>query len=116
MDIKHSLGNDMEIALDPSDIEFIQQNGYCMDRCGLCGHDTKTWVRTDFPKDQPTAQIDGASDVTVYLPGEIVSCLPAYINNADIDPYMDPDRGRVEHFFGQSGGIVVKATENYFES
>lgn len=110
MDIRHNLGSDMTIALDSRDLEFMANNGYCMDRNGLVGHDTKTWVRTDIPCNEPNAQIDAASDVTVYLPD--TGLLPVRIDNEDIDPYMDLDRGRVAHFFGKAGGIIIKASES----
>lgn len=108
MDIKHTLPGDMEIILDEHDMEFMNQNGYCMDRNGLVGHDTKTWVRIDDPQRGNSAQIDGASDVTVYL-SKVE--MPVRIENENIDPFIDSDRGRVDHFFGEAGGIIVKASE-----
>ena len=44
--------------------------------------------------------------MTVYL--DDASDLPASIQNENIDPYMDSDRGRVKHFFGDIGRIVVQ--------
>lgn len=109
MDIKHERGGDMVIGLNHADIDFMGTEGYCMTRFGLCGSDTKTWVRNDMPTQEPTAQIDGASDVTVYLPAQ--SQLPIDVETANIDPYMDNDRGRVDFYFGETGRIIVRLAE-----
>lgn len=105
MDIKHEKGGDMIIEVNEDDLDFMRTQGYCMTRFGLCGSDTKTWVRNDMPVQEPTAQIDGASDVTVYLPTQ--AQLPIAVETASIDPYMDSDRGRVDFYFGDAGRIIV---------
>lgn len=108
MDIKHQRGEDMIIVLDARDMDAISSQGYCMDRNGLCGTDTKTWVRNDMPAEKPNVQIDGASDVMVYLPTGSTD-LPVRIEQDDMDPYMDSDRKRLNFYFGAVGAIIVQA-------
>lgn len=108
MDVKHEMRGDMLITLDDADIDNMKARGYSTTRDGLCGSDTKTWVRNDTPTEQPHVQIDGASDVTVYLPPGAID-LPVRVEQASMDPYMDDDRGRVDFYFGESGAIVVRA-------
>ena len=108
MDIQHEESGDMIIVLDAADVQFLRTEGFCIGYIGLMGRETKTWVRTDQPTDRPRALIDGASDVYVHLPLGDEDNLPQIVKNADIDPYMDVDRGRVDWFFGKSGGIIVR--------
>lgn len=114
MDIEYEIGKDMVITLDNSDLALLRDLGFCTDRNGLVGAETKTWVRKDQMSDRPNALIDGASDVYVHLPnGE--NDLPARVEQADINPYIDSDRARIEFYFGVAGAIIVQAarTECY---
>jgi hypothetical protein len=111
MDVKHMRGGDMEIILSSADIRSMEKSGFCMDRNGLVGTETKTWVRSTIKSvEKVSAQIDAASDVYVDLPDGIRD-LPARIEKIDIDPYLDANRERVDWHFGETGAIVVRLFE-----
>lgn len=109
MEIDHQQGGDMVIVLTRIEEQVLRTGAYVMDRNGLCGPHTKTWVRTDMPAVAPHVQIDGDSDVMAYLPEEFV--LPTTISQDDMDPYIDSDRSRLGHHFGVSGAIIITVEE-----
>lgn len=110
MDISHQRPGDMIISLSSGDLYFMRRHGYVVDGNGLSGLGSKTWVRQDGDNKKPNAQIDGTSDVYVYLPnGE--ADLPVRIEQGDMDPYMDQERDRLAFHFGEAGAIVVRAAE-----
>jgi len=106
MDIEHRRPGNMVITLTDAEKEKLEFGEFVMDRNGLCGSDTKTLVRTDVPTETPAVQIDGDSDVMVYLP--LGTTFPVTIEQVDMDPFVDPDRSRITHHFGSEGVIVVQ--------
>ncbi len=107
MDIEHRRPGNMVITLTDDEKRKLAFGDFVMDRNGLCGSDTKTWVRTDMPTTEaPAVQIDGDSDVMVYLP--LGTTFPVTIEQVDMDPFVDPDRSRITHHFGDEGVIVVQ--------
>lgn len=112
MDVKYNFPGSIEIGLDLRDLNDMQARGFCMDRAGFSGIDSKTWVhlppveagRSSFIHDNK-ADIEDGGDLHVHLSRGFP--LPLTIEWSQISGKADI----VEHYLGRSGIISVVLME-----
>lgn len=98
MDIKHKIGGDMRILLNPEDVGRLKRHNLCESVTNVDGVSLRTSIIRDEFTTEPIAQIDGHS-VQVYLPeGDAV--LPLDI---EVDRMMPAAR----FYFGETGKICL---------
>lgn len=111
MDIRHEQFGDAIITLSDADIAMLKSVGGCMAEAGLEGQESSTWIQSNAEAEKPTALVDGSANLHVYLP-EGADQLPTQVERSEIKSiYYNEARSQVEQYFGQLGGIVVRAAE-----
>ena len=110
MDVKYDFPGLIEIGLDLRDLEDLQRQGYCMDRAGFSGIESKTWIH--LPSIEAgmgrsaldnNADIEDGGDLHVHLIRGFLP--PVTIEQAQISA----NAGLVEHYLGRSG--IIKVTK-----
>lgn len=112
MDVKYSFPGSIEIGLDLRDLKDMQAQGYCMDRAGFSGMESKTWIH--LPPIEAggsqsifdnMADIEDGGDLHVRLARGFLP--PLAIERSQISA----SAGLAEHYLGRSGIIKVVLTE-----
>ena len=108
MDVKYNFPGPIEIGLDLRDLNDLQDRGFCMDRAGFSGIDSKTWIHLPPIEDGNSsnvhdnkADIEDGGDLHVHLSRGFP--IPLTIEQSDISG----KNGLVEHYLGRSGIIKV---------
>lgn len=105
MEIEYSFPGPIKIELDDADLSSVRSQGFCMDRNGFLGIESKTWLRTDSTHRYASATIDGDGDLNVWIPNGGTS--PVEVERERIKPGNNVrEDGIVEHFLAD-GSIVV---------
>ena len=111
MEIDYTRPGDITIRLDATDVDALESSGTTMDRNGLTGFSSKTFVTIDPVVERAEVLMDGDADVTVLLPRGIQD-LPIRIEQSDIGVIDDPKRERIEWYFGKNGAVIVPVPES----
>jgi hypothetical protein len=114
MDQRYKVGGGMEIILDATDREMLENIGRCVGRMGLASFDSFTIVERSAGLRWPRAEIR-RRELSVLLPVPrmgIGDTLPVTVAHHNIlVPDSTTPNSVVRHYFGKSGTIEVKAED-----
>ena len=103
MEVDYNFPGTMKISLDEADLASLRTRGFCTDRDGFSGIESKIWVYGEQSSELPRAYIDRGGDLSVYIPNG-----PQWRCEVSRDCIDAANAEAISHFLGETGTVIVE--------